>query len=192
MRRPDLSQDESNLVFGYQESLKEMFPDRNEFLKYPQLKAKKDKLKEFMNMQYEDGRPKDQEMQELVRGTFGGEKWGMDHVMNQIHDRFGPDMEHPDDSSRTRHGDLKKLIDQLQYKMKKSGEPGDALEMLLMEPKGRGLKRMFRKLEDMGYQLEIDIMSSRHNFDKFEKEKLPALQKKAEELREQEAAEKEE
>ena len=35
MRHPLLSSKEENLVFGYQDSLKEQFSDRNEFLKYP-------------------------------------------------------------------------------------------------------------------------------------------------------------
>jgi hypothetical protein len=37
-RKVDLSDDPYNQTFGYQESLKEMFPDRNVFLKYPKLK----------------------------------------------------------------------------------------------------------------------------------------------------------
>ena len=99
-----------------------------------------------MNVDFQDGEPRDQVMRELLEGNFTGEKWGMDHFMND--NRFGPEMVHPDDPSRTRLGDFRKLVEQLQYKMNKNGEKGDALEMLLMERNGRGLKRMFRKLEE--------------------------------------------
>ena len=65
-----------------------------------------------MNVEFKDGQPRDQVMRELLEANFNGsEKWGMDHFMNQ--DKFGPDMVHPDDPSRTRLGDFRKLVDQL-------------------------------------------------------------------------------
>ena len=82
MRHPILSSKEENLVFGYQDSLKEQFSDRNEFLKYPKLKQAKDRLKEFMSIEFKDGQPRDQVMRELLEANFSGEKWDTDHFTN--------------------------------------------------------------------------------------------------------------
>ena len=41
----DLMENEQNQVFGFQESLKKMFPDKNEYLKMPKIREEQEKLK---------------------------------------------------------------------------------------------------------------------------------------------------
>ena len=65
------------------------------------------------------------------------------------------DAVHPKDPKRTKLGDLKLLIEDLQMKMDKDGIKGDAFETMMMDPNKRELKRMFRKIDKMGYPQEI-------------------------------------
>ena len=111
MRRPDLSKDEFNRTFGFQEGLKELFPDQNEFLKMPKLHEGQRKLKEFMGTFMQDGQALDPKMANFMKTV------DIDKFMSQ----FEQDAAHPTEEGRTAMGDFNKMIGELQEKMEKKG-----------------------------------------------------------------------
>jgi hypothetical protein len=58
-RSINLEDDEYNQTFGFQDSLKKLIPDRNEFLELPNEEEKIRKLNEWMGEKMEDGKAKD-------------------------------------------------------------------------------------------------------------------------------------
>lgn len=58
---PDLTQDPYNETFGFNERIKDMFPDEKKYLKMPRLKEERQKLRDFFGMYKQDGQFKDAE-----------------------------------------------------------------------------------------------------------------------------------
>lgn len=87
-----------NQTFGFQESLKEMFPDKNEFLRMPKLLEEQERLKEFIGILVEDGQPLDREFAKFVESV------DVDKFYNDYYGQL--DVPHPTEAGRTFLGDL--------------------------------------------------------------------------------------
>ena len=109
-RRPDLQDDPNNLVFGFGDTLKEMFPDKNEFLTYPKMKEDQIKAKEFMGIYQENGKAMDPAFANYLKTV------DMNKFMEE---KFLAHSPHPTDPTRNFTDDLKARFAQLNKKIMK-------------------------------------------------------------------------
>jgi len=73
----NLMENPQNQVFGFQESLKELFPDKNKYLKMPKLREEHENLKQYMGFNRVDGQSIDPRMEGFLKNTeFGDELLG--------------------------------------------------------------------------------------------------------------------
>jgi len=69
----DLMENEHNQVFGFQDSLKKLFPDKNEYLKLPKLREEQEKLKQYMGFNKVDGESIDPRMAGFLKNNEYGD-----------------------------------------------------------------------------------------------------------------------
>ena len=108
-----MNENEDNHIFGFQDSLKKMFPDKNKFLKMPKLKADQKRLEDFMGLKYEDGKAHDQKFAEFL-DIYDVTKME-DALFKSI------DQKNMDDPSRSKLKDIEKQMELLKEKAIKSG-----------------------------------------------------------------------
>lgn len=101
-RAADLDANTDNWTFGFQTPIKELFPDRNEFLTYPKLLEEQEQLKELVGIYRQDGKALDEGFATAM-DDVDATKFTEDHVLEH---RI-----HPRDRSRTYLGDLKKAME---------------------------------------------------------------------------------
>lgn len=106
-RAVDLDADEDNFTFRDQASIKELFPDRNEFLKYPKLEQEQEKLKQFVGIFKRDGEHLDPDFARFLKQVDGAKFWA-DHVFEN--------KAHPTERGRTLLGDLVEAIKKIEEK----------------------------------------------------------------------------
>jgi len=92
-RAVDLREDEHNQTFGFQESLKELIPDRNEFLELPKEEERIRKLNEWMGTKLHDGKAMDEEFR-TFRDRFDHNAL-LENAMKEV------DEPHPTEEGRT-------------------------------------------------------------------------------------------
>jgi len=92
--------------------MKEMFPDKNQFLLYPRMQAEKKRLREFMGIFRVDGQPLDPKFANYLE-TVDPIKF-MEGIM--------PMVPHPTDKSRNKWEDLKKGFVKLSEKVRRRGK----------------------------------------------------------------------
>lgn len=112
-RKIDLNDNEDNHIFGFQDSLKKQFPDKNKFLKMPKLLAEQKRLEDFMGMKYEDGKAHDQKFVDYLK-TYDAKEME-DEMMSRV------DAKHPSDPNRTKFKDLEAQMEIIKQKAIKSG-----------------------------------------------------------------------
>lgn len=101
-RATDLDANTDNWTFGFQTPIKELFPDRNEFLTYPKLLEEQEQLKELVGIYRQDGKALDEGFATALDDVDPA-KFTEDHVLER--------QVHPRDRSRTYLGDLKKAME---------------------------------------------------------------------------------
>jgi len=104
-RAVDLREDEHNQTFGFQESLKELIPDRNEFLELPKEEERVRKLNEWMGTKLHDGKAMDEEFR-----TFRDRLDFNDYVEKALAEVDEP---HPTEEGRTKLGDVADRLTEL-------------------------------------------------------------------------------
>ena len=111
----DLMENEQNQVFGFQESLKKLFPDKTPYLKMPKVREEQEKLKQYMGYNKVDGESIDPRMAGFLQSTEYGDKL-LANIMKNA------DTPHPTDPKRTKFGDMRAMIEKLEAKMAAQGE----------------------------------------------------------------------
>lgn len=150
----DLMENPQNQVFGFQESLKKLFPDKNKYLKMPKLREEQEKLKKYMGYNRVDGESIDPRMQGFLQNSEFGEKMLGDMLR-------AADQEHPTDRTRTKFGDMHAAIEKLRVKMAARGEEG-AFEV-------KDLKQVMYFLEENYKEIDSDFKDEDDAFAKVSK-----------------------
>jgi len=150
-----------------------MFPDKNEFLKYPKMKEDQEKLKQFMGMFIEDGKALDPKLANYLKTT---------DPSKFLEETFVNDKQHPTDPKRSKMKDLYAFIDKLHERM-------DATGVKEFDP--REMKHFLRELSDT-YDSPFRNDKTDDNFDAYvekQGEKFSQLEEKWEEQRQDFGAE---
>jgi hypothetical protein len=92
-RSIDLEADPDNMIFGFHKSLKELVPDKSEFLKLPKVLEQQERLNEMLGARYVDGRTEDPTMGPFLKS------FDMEAYMER--ELQGLEIEHPTDESRS-------------------------------------------------------------------------------------------
>lgn len=151
-RKIDLNDNHDNLIFGFQESLKEQVPDKEKYLKLPQVLRDQERLEEAMGTYKVDGRAKDHEFAQYLK-TVDKDALN-DQAIAQL------DVPHHSDPNRSFTKDLMQMIGDIQTKMKNSSTPTaynrrdvfNALEKLNKEYTGDDLMNDEKALETLAAQ----------------------------------------
>lgn len=102
--RPDLSKDADHEVFGYHTTLRELFPDPSKYLKLPKRLEEEARLKEFMGLFRQDGKPLDPRFVAYLSSKAANED------LEVFRSLLTPDAPHPTDPSRSLTQDLAERV----------------------------------------------------------------------------------
>lgn len=102
-RKIDLNDNHDNLIFGFQDTLKDLVPDKEKYLKLPKILKEQEQLEQIMGTYKVDGRTIDPKMGEYLE-VVDINKIQNDHIMRM-------DIEHPSDPSRSYIKDIMNMID---------------------------------------------------------------------------------
>lgn len=159
---PDLNQDPFNETFGFNERIRDMFPDEKKFLKMPKLRADRQKMKDFYGLIKEDGKFKDEAF-----GNF----MGIGDLKKFISEFPRTMIKHPTDPKRDYMSDLAAKYDEIISKQLKRGKKfvrGYDLKVAI-----DGLKEEYQN-DPVLYDREGSLMSAR--IDEFEAKLTKSLE----------------
>lgn len=108
-----LADNEQNQIFGFQKTLKELFPNKSEYMKLPELLEQEKRAERYVGDKQTDG--------ELADPAFGDHVAEMDQL--EFHRSFDSmnDVEHPTEPNRTFLGDFHKEMGNFTAKMAEQG-----------------------------------------------------------------------
>ena len=140
-RATDLDANPDNWTFGFQTPIKELFPDKNEFLTYPTLLEEQEQLKHLVGLYKQDGKALDGEFATAL-ANVDPVKFAEDHVLER--------QVHPRDGSRTYLGDLKEAMETIRQKQIRLGKPNEV-----------DMRDVSKVLEDLGAEYASNPFSNR-------------------------------
>lgn len=116
--RPDLSKDPYNDMFSFHGTLRELFPDEKDYLKMPAVREQSQRLKEFIGLFREDGKPLDPRFANYL----------VTADLSALHERLLADIRHPTDPNRTFQGDLAERVSDMLKRQAGDGTRAERLE----------------------------------------------------------------
>lgn len=140
-RATDLDANPDNWTFGFQTPIKELFPDKNEFLTYPTLLEEQEQLKHLVGLYRQDGKALDGEFATAL-ANVDPVKFAEDHVLER--------QVHPRDRSRTYLGDLEQAMETIRQKQIRLGKPNEV-----------DMRDVAKVLEDLGAEYASNPFSNR-------------------------------
>lgn len=108
-----LADNEQNQIFGFQKTLKELFPNKSEYMKLPALLEKQQRVERYVGDKQTDG--------EVADPAFGAHVAEMDKAKLRQDFESMNDVEHPSDPNRTFLADFHKELGNFTAKLSEQG-----------------------------------------------------------------------